>query len=208
VNAGPIEVRFVDEFEGSVGWTPAEPELRRRTSHAVASSGRVWIVDPIDGAGIDERIRQLGEPAAVVQLLNRHNRDCEEFARRLGVPLHVTPFAGVPGAAFEAVKVLDVPGWHEAALWFPAERILVCADAVGSASYFRAKGERIGVHPLLRLWPPKTLARFEPRQLLLGHGKGLAGDDTAAALRAALRNSRRNIPSWLAEVVQSRRRHQ
>jgi hypothetical protein len=202
------EVRFVDAFDGSVGWTPARLELRQRTSHAVASGGRVWIVDPLDGDGIDERIRALGEPAGVVQLLDRHNRDCRAVADRLGVPLHVTPFAGVDGAPFEAVKVLDMRGWHEVALWFPAERILVCADAVGSAPYFRARGERVGAHPMLRLWPPKPLARFEPSQLLLGHGEGLAGERTAAELHAALRASRRRIPSWLLSLPQSRRRHQ
>jgi hypothetical protein len=190
-------LRFCDEFDGSVGWTPAEKELRRRTSHAVASGGHVWIVDPLDGEGIDGRIRQLGEPAAVVQLLDRHDRECRAVAERLGVPLHVTPFGGVEGAPFDVVRVVDVPGWREVALWFPGERILVCGDAVGSAPYFRARGERIGVHPLLRPWPPKTLARFEPGQLLLGHGEGLAGDEAAQALKAAIHSSRRRIPAWL-----------
>lgn len=199
-------LRFCDEFDGSIGWTPAERELRRRTSHAVASGGRVWIADALDGEGLDERTRQLGEPAGVVQLLDRHDRDCREVAARLGVPLHVTPYGGVDGAPFEVVHVVDVPGWREVALWFPGERILVCADAVGSASYFRTKRERIGVHPLLRPWPPKALARFEPRQLLLGHGEGLAGDEAAQALQAAIRSARRRIPAWL--LAQSRRRHQ
>jgi hypothetical protein len=203
-----MKVRFVDEFEGSFGWTPATAELRRRTSHAVSSGGRVWIVDPLDGDGIDERIRALGEPAGVVQLLDRHTRDCRRVAERLGAPLHVTPFAGVEVAPFDVVRVLDVPGWHEVALWFPAELILVCADAVGSAAYFRARGERLGVHPLLRLWPPKALARFEPTQLLLGHGEGLAGDEAVAALSSALRTARRRIPGWLLRLPQSRRRHQ
>jgi hypothetical protein len=203
-----VVVRIVDEFEGSFGWTPTEEELRRRTSHAVAAGGRVWIVDALDGEGIDGRIRQLGEPAGVVQLLDRHSRDCRAVAERLGVPLHVTPFGGVDGAPFDVVRAIDVAGWREAALWFPRERILVCADAVGSASYFRAKGERIGVHPLLRLWPPKALARFEPRQLLLGHGEGLAGDEAAQALQAAIRSSRRRIPAWLLGLPQSRRRVQ
>jgi hypothetical protein len=201
-------LRFCDEFEGSVGWTPAERELRRRTSHAVASGGRVWILDPLDGEGIDGRIGQLGEPAGVVQLLDRHDRDSRGVAQRLGVPLHVTPFGGVEGAPFDVVRVVDVPRWREVALWFPGERILVCADAVGSASYFRTKGERIGVHPLLRPWPPKALARFEPRQLLLGHGRGLAGDEAAQALKAAIHSSRRRIPAWILGLAQSRRRHQ
>jgi hypothetical protein len=203
-----VVVRIVDEFEGSFGWTPREEEVRLRTSHAVASGGRVWIVDALDGEAIDGRIRQLGEPAGVVQLLDRHNRDCRAVAERLGVPLHVTPFGVVEGAPFDVVRVVDVPGWREAALWFPRERILVCADAVGSAAYFRAKGEPIGVHPVLRLWPPKALARFEPRQLLLGHGEGLAGDEAAQALQAAIRFSRRRTPAWLLGLPQSRRRVQ
>jgi hypothetical protein len=116
----------------------------------------------------------------------------------------VTPFPGVDGAPFEVVKVIDAPGWREVALWFPAERILVCADAVGSAPYFRAKGERLGVHPMLRLWPPKTLSRFQPLQLLLGHGEGLAGEGTADELRTALRTSRRRMPSWLLALPRRR----
>jgi hypothetical protein len=203
-----VRLRFCDDFEGSIGWTPAAEGLQRRASHAVASGGRVWIVDALDGEGIDERIRLLGEPAGVVQLLDRHERDCRAVADRLGVPLHVTPFRGVEGAPFEVVRVLDFPGWHEVALWFPAERALVCADAVGAAPYFLAKGERVAVHPLLRLTPPNALAGFEPSQLLFGHGEGLAGDEAAEALGAALRTSRRRIPSWVAALPQSRRRHQ
>jgi hypothetical protein len=204
-----MKIRFCDEFEGSIGWTPAEPEVRRRTSHAVAAGGRVWIVDPVDGEGLDERVRALGEPAGVVQLLDRHNRDCRTVAQRLGVPLHVTPFGGVPGAPFEAVRILDVPGWREIALWFSDERILVCGDAVGTARYFAAPNELVGVHPLLRPTPPRTLARFEPRQLLVGHGEGLAGAEAAEALATALRTSRRGIPRWLVGFVHSgRRRHQ
>jgi hypothetical protein len=203
-----VKVRFCDEFDGSIGWTPAEEELQRRTSHAVAAGGRVWIVDALDGEGLEAGIRRLGEPAAVVQLLDRHERDCRAVADRLGVPLHVTPFQGVDGAPFEVVRVLDLPGWRETALWFAGDRILVCADAVGSAPYFLARGERVAVHPPLRLTPPKALARFEPRQLLFGHGEGLAGDEAAQALHAALRTSRRRIPVWLAALPQLRRRHQ
>jgi hypothetical protein len=199
-----VEIRFCDEFDGSVGWTPAEEELRRRTSHAVASGGHVWIADPLDGEGLDERIRRLGEPAGVVQLLDRHKRDCRAVADRFGVPLHVTPFRGVKGAPFEVVRVVDLPGWRETALWFARERILVCADAVGAAPYFLARRERVAMHPLLRLTPPNALAGFEPRQLLLGHGEGLAGDEAAEALHAALRTSRRRIPAWLAALPRRR----
>jgi hypothetical protein len=50
---------------------------------------------------------------------------------------------------------------------------------------------------VLRLLPPRRLARFEPRVLLAGHGEGLR-EDAAPALREALRTSRRRIPRWLA----------
>jgi hypothetical protein len=33
------------------------------------------------------RVRELGHPAGVVQLLDRHARDCRSVAERLGVPL-------------------------------------------------------------------------------------------------------------------------
>jgi hypothetical protein len=203
-----MKIRFCDEFEGSVGWMRAKPEFWRRTSHAVASDGRVWIVDALDGDGLDERVRALGEPAGVVQLLDRHSRDCRAVAERFQVPLHVTPFTGVAEAPFEVVRIADVPGWREVAVWFPAERVLVCGDAIGTAGYFPAPGQLAGVHPLLRLTPPRALAHFEPRQLLVGHGRGLAGDEASEALATALRTARRRIPSWLVALPQSRRRHQ
>ena len=44
----------------------------------------------------------LGEPAGVVQLLDRHNRDCAAVAAELGVPHLVVPDA-VPDSPFEAI---------------------------------------------------------------------------------------------------------
>jgi hypothetical protein len=195
-------VRFLDEFEHGFGWTP--DEVLRRTSHAVLAGGGVWVTDPVDGDGIDERIRALGEPRAVIQLLDRHNRDCQAVASRLDVPLHVTPFEGVPGAAFEARKIMRVPTWREVALWFPAERILVTGDALGSVGYFRAANEPFGVHPMLRLMPPrKALGDLQPRHLLFGHGDGYHGVDGAAALREALATARVRLPAALFRALRS-----
>ena len=70
-----------------------------RTSHALAVDGRVWLTDPIDADGVEERIRSLGEPAGVIQLLDRHKRDGAALAARLGVPLHVVP-SSLPGTPF------------------------------------------------------------------------------------------------------------
>ena len=189
-------ISFLDEFDQGFGWAPEEP--LHRTGHAVLAGGGVWIIDPVDGDGIDERIRALGEPRGVVQLLDRHERDCAAVADRLGVQLHVLPFGGVPDAPFEVRRILNMPRWREVALWFPHERILVTADVLGSLAYFRARGERFGVNPLLRLFPPKrALSGLAPRRLLFGHGPGYHEEDAEAALRETLRKSRRRLPSAL-----------
>ena len=198
-----MSLRFVDEFEHGFGWGPTGETLTR-TSHAVAVDGRVWVIDPVDGDGIDERIRALGEPAGVVQLLDRHARDSAAIAERLGVPLHVVPFDGVQGAPFEVRPIVRRKRWQEVALWFPAERILVCADALGSLSYFRGRGEPFGVHPVLRLFPPKrALGGLEPRHLLFGHGKGYHGEDGGEALAEALRTARRRLPHALVSFFRA-----
>lgn len=158
----------------------------------------MWLTDVVDGPGVDERIRALGEPAGVVQLIDRHKRDGAAVADRLGVALHVTPFTDVPGAPFVVLPLVRSRLWREIALWFPEERILVCADALGSLSYFRARGEPFGVHPLLRLFPPRrALGGLEPEHLLFGHGEGVHGPETARTLREALATARRRLPRAL-----------
>ena len=196
-----MQVQFLDEFEQGIGW--AQVEFLRRTSHAVLAGGRVWITDPVRGEDAEERIRALGEPAAVVQLLDRHNRDCAAVARRLGVPLHVTPFAGVPDAPFRVMPIVRKRWWREVALWFPAERVLVTADALGSVGYFRAASEPFGVHPLLRLTPPRRLGELQPKHLLFGHGPGYHGYDGGAALREALATARVRLPAALYRGLRS-----
>jgi len=188
--------QFGDDLAGGFGWIVEETTCR--TSHALAADGSVWLVEPVDVPGLDERIAELGEPRGVIQLLDRHNRDCAALATRLGVPHHRLPFGGVPGAPFELVRVVRLPVWRELALWWPAERTLVAADALGTLPYFREPSARLGIHPLLRLTPPRRLARLEPFRVLCGHGEGLQGEEVADELRAALAGSRRALPATLA----------
>jgi hypothetical protein len=190
-------MRLVDEFEGGFGWQADEPEFARRTSHAVRDGDRVWLFDVVDADGLDERVRALGEPAGVVQLLDRHGRDCAAVADRLGVPLHVTPRGS--SAPLPTLRVAWIRGWHEVAA-FVDERVLVVGDALGTARYFCAPGERLGVHPLLRPFPPRSLGRLSPERVLCGHGSGLH-DGAADALSEALRTARRRIPRWLAGSI-------
>jgi hypothetical protein len=187
-----LAVTICDESEAGFGWIAAEPAVQERTSHALAADGGVWLVDPTDFAGLDARVVTLGQPRAVLQLLDRHNRDCAAIAARLGVPHLVVPTT-VAGSPFEPFRVPSVPGWKETALWWPERRTLVVAEAVGTASYYCAPGQPVGVNPVLRLLrPPSVLLRSAPEHLLVGHGAGLH-DGTAAALARAVRRSRRDL---------------
>jgi hypothetical protein len=188
-------VNLCDEFDGGFGWL--EDERMQRASHALVADGRVWAIDPVDGGGVEERLRAAGEPAGVIQLLDRHNRDCAALAARLGVPHHRL----VAPAPFEAIRLRTPPRWEEVALWWPERRVLVCADALGSVPRsFCAPGERLGVHPLLRLVPPRRLASLDPERVLVGHGAGVH-EDAAAAMREALATARSRIPAWLLGLV-------
>jgi hypothetical protein len=193
------EFRFCDEFEGGFGWQV--DERMERTSHAVVADDGVWVFDPLIWAPAFERIGWLGRPAGVLQLLDRHERDCAEVAAALGVPHFAVPIHELPGSGIELVQIAGSRFWRELAAWIPSRRALVCADALGTAGYFRAGDEPLGVHPMLRLKPPRVLAHYEPEHVLCGHGAGVHGPETPAALREALRTSRRGLPRALISSV-------
>ena len=196
-------MRIVDEFEAGSGWQADERDFLERTSHAVLSEGKVWLFDVLDTQGLDDRIGELGEPAGVVQLIDRHRRDGAKVAERLRVPLHVTP-RGTPAFPF-AIEVRWMRGWREVAAFLDGS-VLVVGDALGTASYFSAPGERLAVHPLFRLFPPRTLRGLAPEHVLCGHGDGVHGPQAAEALEEALRTARRRIPRWLPASVKGRRK--
>jgi hypothetical protein len=194
---------MVDEFAAGFGWQ-AEDERLLRTSHALAVDGEVWLVDPVDAPELESRVRALGRPAGVLQLLDRHARDCALWATRLGVP-HVLAFEGSPETPFELLPVRRHRPWREAALWSRAERVLVVADVLGTVGYFLAPGDRIGVHPLLRLMPPRSLRDLSPDRILVGHGAGVH-EDAATALAQALSTSRRRALAAVLAPLRARRR--
>jgi hypothetical protein len=202
-----MPAHFCDETAFGFGWIAATPGYMQRASHALVADGRVWLVDPVDVDGLHERIRAAGEPAGVIELLARHARNGAALAARYDVPLFRLPLAGVPGAPFDVLRSVDLPGWREAALWWPERSALVVADALGTATYFLAPGERLAVHPLLRLLPPRSLAELEPEHVLCGHGQGVHGTDTTLALETALATSRRGIPRWLLGLARRAARY-
>ena len=192
-----MQLRPCDELGFAFGWIA--DEFLQRCGHALVDFSRVWVVDPLDGDGVEERLRAAGEPAGVIQLLDRHNRDCAALASRLGVPHHVVPHGPVDSAPFEFRVVRDGRWWKEVALWWAERRVLVCADALGTVPAFRAGGERLALHPLVRPAPPRrAFSGLEPQHVLCGHGEGIHGDDAAPAVREALATARRRLPrAWL-----------
>jgi hypothetical protein len=194
-------MRIVDEIAQATGWIEEEPSAR--TSHALEVEGRVWLFDVVDWPELDVRVRELGEPAGVVQLLDRHSRDCAAVAQRLGVPHLVVP-RQLPGTPFELRPVVRFRWWREVALWWEERRLLLLADALGTIPFFCAGEEPAGVHPLLRPWPPRSLRDLAPEHLLVGHGEGV--HHHPAALESALRTARRRIPRLLLELPRELRR--
>jgi hypothetical protein len=185
-----------DDLPFGLSWI--DPRLMR-TSHALATEQGVWLVDPVDDPEALERAAALGEPAGVVQLLDRHKRGCAAIAARLGVPHLEVPDA-VPGSPFEVIRVVRRPGWKEAALWWPEQRALVVAEALGTTEHFTLGHGPVGVHALLRLTPPGVLRAHVPDHLLVGHGRGVHGSHTAAAIEHALETSRAGAPKAIVRL--------
>ena len=192
-----MDARFCDDL-GADGFGWVVQDAGTRASHALAADGMVWLVDALDWPEAIERALALGEPAGVVQLLDRHNRDCATLAARLGVP-HVVVPRSVPGSPFTFVDVLNRRYWRESALWWPETRTLVVAEALGTNRFYTGGTAALGVHVLLRLTPPKALGSFEPERVLVGHGEGV-GQDAARVLHEALRSSRRGLPGVVARL--------
>ena len=191
----PRTVRVYDEYAFGFSWVLEE--VMQRTSHALVVDGGVWLVDPVAHDEALERAAGLGAIAGVLQLLDRHNRDCEPLAERFGVPLLKVPDEAPP---FKTIPVVRFPGWKETALWWPEHEALVVAEVVGSNEYFTGGRGAAGMHPMLRALPPRGLSSYSPRHLLMGHGAGVHGAAATPALRQAHHRARRDIPRVLAKL--------
>lgn len=220
-NAGEEgDLREIDRWEGGVGWFAHPDERMQRASHALAVDGEVWVVDPVDAPGVDDLLAGLGEVTGVVVCLDRHARDAAALARRHDVPVYLPGPVGdgvdldvesrrvdgrLPGSPYEVRTVVNwpVPPWREAALVDPEGGTLYVPEAVGTASFFRTRSERLGVHPVLRPVPPRgALAGLDPERVLVGHGEGV-DRDAAGALREALAGARSRMLSLYWKNVRS-----
>lgn len=205
--SGAADLTVVDEFDGGVGWQAYPDETMERTSHALSVDGDVWVFDPVDAEGVDDLIEGLdGELAGVVVGLDRHKRDAADVASRHDVAVHIpnwmTGVASKLDARVErfgrelgglraiAVRDSSIPPWQEVALFDEDGGTLYVPEAVGTAPFMRTDDERLGVHPMLRLIPPRrALGGLTPERVICGHGAGVL-DDGSEALALALDRSR------------------
>lgn len=220
-NSGPTtEYEEIDRFDGGVGWISYPDETMRRASHALVGDGGggVWLVDPVDAEGVDDLVSEYGEVAGVVVLLDRHKRDAAQIARRHGVSVWVPQFMDgvvekldatverfrydLADTGYTAHPLVENRFWQEAILYNEERGVLVVPEAVGTSSYFLSGGERLGVHPLLRLTPPQQLRRLDVERVLVGHGEGIH-NGANAELDRAIEGSRRRAPKLMIETVKN-----
>lgn len=214
---GETTPREIDRHEAGVGWIAYPEEGMQRASHALVVDGGVWVFDPVDAPGVDDILASLDAPVAgVVVCLDRHNRDAVRIARRHDVPIYAPSWmAGVENRGVElqsfdeevtpglrAIELRNSRIWQEVALYHEASGTLYVPESLGTVEYMLARGERLGIHPFVRLTPPTELAALTPGRIVVGHGEGVTSD-TAAALDATLSEGRRKSLSAFANVVRS-----
>lgn len=181
-------LREVNEWTGGISWIAYPDERGQRASHALLTEAGIWIVDPVDADGLDERLAQLGEVAGVLIIHDRHTRDASEVARRHDVAVHVpdwmnlvlkkldTPAESVgsdlPGTNYTIHRLIDTEDWEEAILIDETTNTMIVPEALSTLSSFQVNDNALGVHPALDE-PPRRLMDWNPDRILVGHGNSI-----------------------------------
>lgn len=195
---------------GGFGWQAHPGEFGRRTSHAVETGEGVWLLDPLDAPGIEERIRELGEVVGVAVCSDYHARDADRFADRYDVPVAApawlsrvearieAPLQRVEGelAGFELRRLRPLRAWRETVLYRERDGTLYVPDFLSTHGKFTVGEERLGMPTFSRLSPPRETLDCAPERILCGHGEGVFGDATDA-LAGTLSGARRRFPRAL-----------
>lgn len=209
----------VEAWPGGLSWLAHPDEPEQRASHALAVDGGVWVVDPLEVPEIHEALAELGEVRGVVLLLDRHRRDAAAFADRYDVAVHVPeplgdaadrlgvsvePFDGeLAETGYRSRPVVDNRLWREAALVSADGATALVPEALGTNRFYAAPGERVGVSPVLRPFPPRRqLGDLAPDRLLVGHGPPVL-EDAAPAVEDALAGARRRAPRLYWQLLRS-----
>ncbi|WP_396612638.1 hypothetical protein ACH9L7_05010 [Haloferax sp. S1W] len=218
---GTAQLREIDRWEDGVGWLAYPDEKMQRASHAVCIDGDVWVFDPVDAPGVDDLLAEFGDVAGVAIGLDRHKRDAAAIANRHEVPVYVASWmTGVADkldanverfgthlaeSGFQTFRIVDrtFPSWQEVGFFHEELRTLIVPETVGTIDYYCAPGEQLGVHPMLRPFPPRqVLTGFDPERLLVGHGAGVT-EQAGDSLREALLDARKNLPSAYMKAFKS-----
>ena len=203
----PLETHPLDD-RGSFAWLLGPSDPQTRASSAVMVNSGTFLVDPVDADGLDELLAKLPRVIGIVTLLDRHGRDAASIAARLGAPRLIPRALGGQGVGIDGVEervVFASRRWHEALLWVPEQRLLVCAEVLGTAPWDLARaGDPLGLHPFARPWPPRrAFEGINPDVIAVGHGPPLT-DNAAEAMRRVLGGARRQLPrAWLRLVPEA-----
>jgi hypothetical protein len=201
---------IVDEWADGFGWRAHPDEPGTRTSHAAATDNGVWLFDPLDAPGIDERIAELGTVAGVAVLADYHTRDAAAFAHRYDVPVTVPAWLSRPPdrltvpvervdasvAGFELRPLRPLCAWRETVAYRERDGTLYAPDFLSTHPKFTVGDERLGMPTFSRLSPPTERFDCAPARILLGHGNGVF-EDATAHLRRTLSGARRRFPRAL-----------
>lgn len=215
------EVTVIHRWKDGLTWMAHPDTQMQRASHALVvddsdehrssgnrtqSSADLWLVDPLDAAGLDEELAALGTVAGVVVLTNSHGRHADRLADRHDVAIHVPACFEEPDTRFDAPvetfegELADTgfelvwekasSGWQEGALYHPDRRTLVVADTLMTA-LFTGEDGRLEVIPFFRFSPPQTeLGELPVERVLVGHGEPVV-ENAQTALEDALAGAHR-----------------
>jgi hypothetical protein len=209
------EIEEIDRWNDVVGWLAHPDEVGERASHAIKGDDGVWLIDPVDGPGVDELVAELGDVVGIAVLSNHHARDAGRIATRHGATVHIPQWMGrVPDrvdapvrrdeailgeSGFDTIRVEPLSLYQGAILYRESDGTLIVPDLLSSGSGYPVGDERIGLMLGLRPFPPKQLFEgCDPDRILFGHGRGVF-EDAGMALEEALTGARRRFPRALIE---------
>lgn len=193
----------ITEWDGGISWFAHPEEDAMRGSHAIATESGVWVIDPLDAEGLDDRLSELGEVTGVVVIHDRHTRNAEVIADRHDVAVHAPEWMDLtreklqkepelldeelPGTTYKIHQLINTEEWEEAILVDEAGNTMVVMETLGTLPGFCEGDDDIGLHPNLDQ-TPDGLTDYQPERILVGHGESIY-EDGGAMLEAALDGS-------------------
>lgn len=205
---GPPTNPEVRRWEEGFSWIAHPREGLKRASHALTFGDGTWLIDPLDFEELDDRLSDLAAVTGIIVLSSLHSRDADVIAHRHEVPVYIPSWMdgiemkldapierferSLANTKYRTHPVYDVSIWQECALYDGST--LIVPEALGTAFHYKLPHQQLGIHPMLRLFPPRgQFAGLEPARVLTGHGFGTMTNATAA-LENALKGARIHAP--------------